>query len=586
MAVLIKKRLGEILLENGLITEEALDEALQLSKATGKRLGEVLVENGYLTEDIIAKALGEQYNLPYIGECLLEIDKKYTELLPAEIAHKYNIIPINQNDREITLAIVDPLDIIALDEARKILKKPLKLVVTTENLMKEALNKFYVSRGEDLEEVLKNIDLRVYEFKSADESTDRLLRLAEEAPIIQIVNAIIIQAINSRASDIHIEPSGGKLKIRFRIDGIIHDIKDLPRSLLSPIVSRIKIISDMDISEKRLPQDGHFQVEIQKKEGKYHLLKTFVGRSVLRITEQEVVDVRVSTMPTIQGEKLVLRLLKKRDELLDLESIIGDKELFSKLRKLLHRTYGMVLITGPTGSGKTTTAYAALKHIHKKEKNIITIEDPVEYQMIGVNQIQTNSKIGLTFATALKNILRQDPDIILVGEIRDKETAEIAIHAALTGHLVISTLHTNDAISTIARLVDMGIEPYLIASSITGIISQRLLRKICPYCKKDYQPSENILNEFKLPAETKFYRGTGCISCRNTGYIDRVGIYELLIMSEIIKNLIVRKSDHNIILAHALKEGFIPLKQAGIKLVCEGITTFEELIANTHEEVV
>ncbi|MCX8042453.1 MAG: ATPase, T2SS/T4P/T4SS family, partial [Thermodesulfobacteriaceae bacterium] len=240
----------------------------------------------------------------------------------------------------------------------------------------------------------------------------------------------------------------------------------------------------------------------------------------------------------------------------------------------------------PTGSGKTTTAYAALKHIHKKEKNVITIEDPVEYQMIGVNQIQTNAKIGLTFATALRNILRQDPDIILVGEIRDKETAEIAIHAALTGHLVISTLHTNDAISTIARLVDMGIEPYLIASSITGIISQRLLRKICPYCKRDYQPSVSILNEFKLPVDTKFYRGSGCIRCRNTGYIDRIGIYELLVISEITKNLIIRKSEHNVILAHAMKEGFVPLKQAGIKLVCEGITTFEELIAITHEEVV
>lgn len=586
MSVLVKKRLGEILIKNGLITEEILNEALKVSKATGKRIGEIFVENGYLSEDTIAQALGEQYNLPYIGESLLQIDKKCTELLPAEIAHKYNIITIDQNEKEVTLAIVDPLDIVALDEARKIIKKPLKLVVTTEKLMKEALNKFYISRGEDLEEVLKNIDLKVYEFKGTEESTDRLLRLAEEAPIIQIVNAVIIQAINSRASDVHLEPSGSKLKIRFRIDGVIHEIKDLPRSLLSPIVSRIKILSDMDIAEKRLPQDGHFQVEIQKREGKYHLLKTFVGRSVLRITEQEVVDVRVSTMPTIQGEKIVLRLLKKRDDLLDLESIIGDKELFSKLRKLLHRSYGMVLITGPTGSGKTTTAYAALKHIHRKEKNIITIEDPVEYQIMGVNQIQTNAKIGLTFANALRNILRQDPDIILVGEIRDKETAEIAIHAALTGHLVISTLHTNDAISTIARLVDMGIEPYLIASSITGIISQRLLRKICPYCKKEYQPSVNILNEFKLQPGTKFYRGTGCIRCRNTGYIDRIGIYELLIVSEITKNLIIRKSEHNVILAHALKEGFIPLKQAGIRLVSEGITTFEELIATTHEEVI
>jgi len=586
MPIIVKKKLGELLLEYGVIDEKILEESLKISKATGKRLGEVLVENGYVKEDTIAKALGEQYKLPYIGESILEIDKKYTEILPSEIAYKYNIIPIYSTDKEVTIAIVDPLDIIALDEIKKIIKKPVKLVVTTEKLMKEALMKYYASQGGDLDEVLKSIDLRLYEFKGAEESTERLLRLAEEAPIIQIVNAIIIQAINSRSSDIHIEPSAGKLKIRFRIDGIIHDIKDLPRSLLNPIISRIKIISDMDISEKRLPQDGHFQVEVQFRDGKYQLLRTFVGRSVLRLAEQEVVDIRVSTMPTIQGEKIVLRLLKKREELLNLERIIDNKELFEKLRKLLHRPNGMLLITGPTGSGKTTTAYAALRYVHKKEKNIITIEDPVEYQIIGVNQIQTNAKIGLTFATALRNILRQDPDIILVGEIRDKETAEIAIHAALTGHLVISTLHTNDAISTIARLMDMGIEPYLIASSITGIISQRLLRKICPYCKKEYVPSMSILSEFKLPQDTKFYRGTGCIHCRNTGYMDRIGLYELLVFSEITKNLIMRKSEQNVILAHAVKEGFLPMKEAGIKLVKEGLTTLDELMAATHEEVI
>lgn len=585
MAAFVKKKLGEILINEGVINQKILEEALKISNAAGKRLGEVLVEKGFTTEDSIAKALGEQYNLPYIGENILEVDKKYTSLLSAELAYKFNAIPIYESDNEITIAIVDPLDIVVIDQIKKYFKKNIKFVITTENLMREALDRFYSFKGEDLDNVLKNIDLRVYEIKTGEETPDRLLRLAEEAPIIQIVNAVLIQAINNRASDIHIEPYAEKLKIRFRIDGILHDVYELPRSLLNPIISRTKIISDMDISEKRLPQDGHFQIEVQFKEGRYNLLRTFVGRSVLRFSKEEMVDIRVSTMPTVQGEKVVMRLLKKRDELLDLESIISNKDLFDKLRRLLHRSYGMLLITGPTGSGKTTTAYAALKHIHKKEKNVITIEDPVEYQMIGVNQIQTNAKIGLTFSAALKNVLRQDPDIILVGEIRDKETAEIAIHAALTGHLVISTLHTNNAISTIARLTEMGIEPYLIGSAITGIVSQRLLRKICPYCKKAYTPSPNIIAEFKLPMETQFYRGTGCIHCRNTGYIDRIGIYELLVMSDIIKNLIFRKSENNIILTHAVKEGFVPMKLAGMDLVIKGVTTFEEVIAATHEEV-
>lgn len=586
MAAQIKKRLGEILIDAGLIDEKILNDALEKSKISGERIGEVLVKEGYLTEDKIAKALGQQYRIPYIGENILEVDKAFPALLSADIAYKFNTIPIYDTPHEVTIAIVDPLNVMVTDELKKIFKKRIKLVVTTEKLMKEALEKFYATKSEQLSDILKQIDLKTLELKSSDDSPQRLERLAEEAPIVQIVYGILIQAINDRASDIHIEPFGRKMKIRFRIDGILHDIVELPRPLLNPIVSRVKIMSDMDISEKRLPQDGHLQVELTLEEGKYHI-KTFIKRELLRLSENiEYVDVRVSTAPTIQGEKVVLRLLRKRDELFDLEKLNIDKEVVVKIRRLLNKPYGMFLITGPTGSGKTTTAYACLKYINKKEKNVITVEDPVEYQITGANQIQVNPKINLTFAGTLRNILRQDPDIMLIGEIRDKETAEIAIQSALTGHLVVSTLHTNDSISTIIRLLDMGIEPYQISSAINAIVSQRLLRKICTFCKKEYVPPETIILEWNLPPFAKFYRGEGCPKCHETGYYERIGVYELLVINDKIKNLILTKASSDSIREQAIKDGFVPLKQKGIGLVMDGITTVDELIANTSDEVI
>jgi len=586
MATTKRKRLGELLIEAGYINEKILEEALKKASVTGNRIGEVLISEGYITEDMIAKALGKQYGIPYIGENILEADKRFVELMPAELAYKLNALPIYDTPQEVTVAIVDPLDIYVMDELKKFFKKRIKIVVTTETLMKSALNKFYATKGEDLDKILKQIDLRAYEIKGFEESPERLMRLAEEAPIVQIVNGILIQATNDRASDIHLEGAGNKLRLRFRIDGVLHDVVELPRALLNPIISRIKIMADMDISEKRLPQDGHMQMEVKFQEGRYTLVRTFVGRAVLRFTEHEIVDIRVSSTPTIQGEKIVLRLLKKRDELLNLENLNMEKEMVVRIRKLLNRPYGMLLISGPTGSGKTTTAYACLKHVHKKEKNIITIEDPVEYQFMGINQIQINPKIGLTFSNALRSILRQDPDIILVGEIRDRETAEIATHASLTGHLVISTIHTNNSIATIARLQDMGIEPYLISSSISAIMSQRLLRKICPYCKKDYTPPESLIAELKLPPFAKFYRGQGCQKCHETGYMDRVGIYEILVFTENIRELILHKAGTKEIAEVAEKEGFVSLSEAGIRLVVSGVTTIEEVVSATFEEVI
>lgn len=580
-----RKRLGELLLEGGYINEKILKEALTKASITGKRIGEVLVSEGYITQDTIAKTLGEQYGIPYIGENILDVDKKYTELLPSELAYKLNAIPINDTHNEVTVAILDPLDINVVDELRKFFRKRVKLVVTTEELLKQALTKFYATKGDDLERILKKIDFSVYEQKGYDENPERLLRLAEEAPIVQIVNAILIQAINDRASDIHLEGKGNKLRLRFRVDGLLHDVAELPRALLNPIISRIKIMSEMDISERRLPQDGHMQMEVKFLEGRYELVKTFIGRGVLQATDLEIVDVRVSTTPTIQGEKVVLRLLKKRDELLNLENLNIENDILVRLRKILNRNHGMLLITGPTGSGKTTTAYACLKYVHRKEKNIITIEDPVEYQFLGINQIQVNDKVGLTFSKALRSILRQDPDIVLVGEIRDKETAEIATQASLTGHLVISTIHTNSAVGTIARLQDMGVESYLIASSISAIISQRLVRKICPYCKTEYVPPPSLLVTLNLPPFAKFYIGKGCTKCHETGYLERIAVYEMLLITEKVKEKIISKASESEITDTAKTEGFIPITQAGINLVLQGLTTLEEVIAATLTEV-
>lgn len=583
MATLARKRLGEILIEAGLINDKILNEALSKSKISGQRIGEVLIKEGYITEDKIAKALGEQYRIPYIGENLLDVDRAYPSLISPEMAYRLNAIPIYDTPQEVTIAIVDPLNVMVIDELKRFFRKRIKVVVTAETLMKQALEKYYATKGEELDVILKQIDLKALELRSADESPERLERLAEEAPIVQIVYGILLQAINERASDIHIEPVGGKMKIRYRIDGVLHDIVDLPRPLLNPVISRIKIMSDMDISEKRLPQDGHLQIELKMEEGKYRL-KSFVKRSLLRMeSESEYVDVRVSTTPTIQGEKVVLRLLRKRDELFDLEKLNMDKDMVVKIRRLLNRPYGMILLTGPTGSGKTTTAYACLKYLNKKEKNVISIEDPVEYQILGANQIQVNPKINLTFAQVLRSILRQDPDILLIGEMRDRETAEIAIQSALTGHLVISTLHTNDSISTIVRLLDMGIESYLISSAINGIISQRLLRKICPNCKREYTPPETLILEWNLPPFAKFYRGECCMKCHETGYYDRVAVYELLLISDKIRNLILNKASSEQIKEEAIKEGFITLKQAGLRLVLGGVTTINEVIAHTTE---
>jgi type II secretory ATPase GspE/PulE/Tfp pilus assembly ATPase PilB-like protein len=407
---------------------------------------------------------------------------------------------------------------------------------------------------------------------------------AEDAPVVKLVSMVIAQAIMDRASDIHIDPEGDHIKIRYRIDGVLSEARTLPREMHAPIVSRIKIMANMDIAEKRVPQDGRFQARITHSDSGPVVTAVFRERNALRMSGDVTVDIRVSTLPVIQGETVVMRILDRSHVIMTLEGLHFTDEMLNRYRKLITRPYGMVLVTGPTGSGKTTTLYASINTIDRKANNIVTVEDPVEYQMMGVNQVQVNPKAGVTFASGLRSILRQDPDIIMVGEIRDRETAEIAIHAALTGHLVFATLHTNDAAGAAIRLMDMGIEPFLIASSTIGIMAQRLARQICERCKKPYPAAPELLKSLGIEAgAVTFYRGEGCPACKNSGYQGRIGIYELMEMNDDIRGLIVAKASSSAINASAAQKGSKTLRQEGLTRAASGITSVEEVLRVTQE---
>ena len=407
---------------------------------------------------------------------------------------------------------------------------------------------------------------------------------AEDAPVVKLVSMLIAQAITDRASDIHLDPEGDHIKVRYRIDGVLSEARTLPREMHAPIVSRIKIMANMDIAEKRVPQDGRFEARITHGDSGPILTAVFQERNALRMTGDVSVDIRVSTLPVIQGETVVMRILDRDQVIMTLDGLKLTEDMLSRFRKLITRPYGMILVTGPTGSGKTTTLYASINTIDRKANNLVTIEDPVEYQMMGVNQVQVNTKAGVTFASGLRSILRQDPDIIMVGEIRDRETAEIAIHAALTGHLVFATLHTNDAASAATRLIDMGIEPFLIASSTIGIMAQRLARQICDRCKKPYPAAPELLQNLGQPAgAVTFYRGEGCPACKNSGYLGRVGIYELIEMNDDIRGLIVAKASASAIRVAAAQKGSRSLRQEGLIRAASGITSVEEVLRVTQE---
>jgi type IV pilus assembly protein PilB len=557
------KRIGDILIEQGLINPQQLKKALEEQKnGNNKRLGEIFVEAGVITKEELYEVLQFVYETEYVDLSNYVIDPEVISLIPEKIALQFKLIPISQNDDELTIAMANPLDVYAVDFVRGHTKiKKIKSLLAPEEDILNTINSYY-ELGE-YDDIIEKLGTEIV-FKKEEEEEDskKLEAISREAPIIQLVNMLIVQGVKDRASDIHIEPNGKGLLVRFRIDGMLHDVRALPNTIKSAIISRIKILARMDIAERRLPQDGRFQVKFGTRE----------------------VDLRVSTIPTVLGEKVVLRLLDKSKGLIKLEKLGFIPEQLDEFKSIISKSYGIVLLTGPTGSGKTTTLYAALNQVNSKDKNIITVEDPVEYKLSRINQIQIKPKINLTFANTLRSILRQDPDIIMVGEIRDAETAQIAVQAALTGHLVFSTLHTNDAASALTRLIDMDVETFLISSSVIGVIAQRLVRVICEKCKEEYTPGKDVLSGLNIKGNSnndgkvKLYRGTGCSFCKNTGYYGRTSIYELIVLDEEIRSLIISKASSNIIKDAAIKKGMKTLKDSGLEKALQGITTIEEVL--------
>ena len=557
-----KKSAEQILLEKAVITKEQLDKAIEESKKKGMPVSKVMVRSGMVTEEAYVQAMSEAMDMPYVSLANYIIDAETVKLIPESMAQKHKAMPIFKIGNSLTVAMVDPKDIVAIDDLSRRAKCEIEAVFSAEGAILNAIDQYYKTAS-SFNDVIKDIDKekRLQE-SNVEFDSKKLAEIAEEAPVIKLVNMVIMQAVKDRASDIHIEPEENKLVVRFRIDGILHEVFSPPKHLEPALMSRIKVLSKMDIAEKRKPQDGRFNMKALDRD----------------------IDMRVSTFPTIYGENIVIRILDRGAVLLGLDKIGFSSDTQKEFEKLIKYPHGIILVTGPTGSGKTTTLYSALSTIDSEEKNVITIEDPVEYHLGRIRQSQINPKAGLNFATGLRSILRQDPDIIMVGEIRDKETAEISVQAALTGHLVFSTLHTNDAAGALSRLIDMGIEPFLISSSIIGILAQRLVRNICEKCKEEYTPSDDILKTVGLSGKKGIFKGKGCDVCKNTGYKGRIGIFELLIVNDQIKKLVVDKVSSDIIKKKAIEMGMKTLRDDGLDKVLKGITTTEEVIKATQEE--
>jgi type IV pilus assembly protein PilB len=562
------KRLGDVLVSEGMITKEQLGEALKKQEDTGGKLGELLVDLGYIEEKQIAIALSKQLGVAYISKTSGKLkpvpDQNLEELIPHSFAIKNIVLPLSRSLNSITVVMADPLDLILIDNIKKITSCEVNIVVSTRRDILEAIEQFYGKEKmfrsaieASKEKEREDIGIKEISSEETDLSLDKMVAQAEEAPVVKLVDLIIRQAIEEDASDIHIEPHHNELKLRYRIDGVLYDMPSPSVALYLPIVSRIKILSRMDIAEKRLPQDGGFMVKINKR----------------------LIDLRVSMLPTIYGEKAVLRILDKSRVPLDLAKLGFLPEELELIRKGIKSSYGLILLTGPTGSGKSTTLYASLDEIKSDKTNIITAEDPVEYRIKGINQVQVKPEIGLTFANALKSFLRQDPDIILVGETRDLETAEMTIRAALTGHLVFSTLHTNDAPSTINRLVDIGLPAYLVTASLKLIIAQRLVRKLCSDCKEPYEISKNDLPKGIELNSQVIYKPKGCDKCNSIGYKGRSVITEIILLDEEIRHLIHRGATPPEIMELAKKKGSHSLLESGLKRVSEGITSLEEVLS-------
>jgi general secretion pathway protein E len=586
----MRVHLTEILVDHYDLNEDALAEARRIREDKGGRIGDILVQQKNISEKQLLEARSIQYDLPYWPRLPLEnAESEFTDKVPIQFLKKYNMVPLeypnpitaancglaalnsDDSDKQVApagyvVAINDPLNFHALDDLVRLMAlADFKLVLAERETILSAINLQYDLRRDSAQQLVQDMEENGSDIISEIEETADLLDDTSEAPIIKLVNHIISQSLKARASDIHIEPYQHSFTVRYRVDGILYDLLTPPKWIQPALISRIKVMAKMNIAEKRLPQDGRFEVKVG----------------------DQNIDLRVSTIPTAFGERVVLRLLNKSGSLLELNDLGFSPARLKVIKNLVASPNGIILVTGPTGSGKTTTLYAILQSINKPDINIITIEDPVEYQIKGISQIQVNPKIDLTFARGLRSIVRQDPDVILVGEVRDKETAEIAVQSALTGHLVFSTLHTNDSASAITRLVDMDVEPFLISSSVLAVAAQRLVRLLCNNCKKAYQPSTIYLKSIGVAPdhfnETKIYKAVGCEKCISTGYKGRLGIFEIMVLDEHLKGLILETFDSNRIKNEAVKQKMIPLRQDGIEKVLEGITTMEEVLRVTQK---
>jgi type IV pilus assembly protein PilB len=570
-------QIGELLLKENYITSDQLEAALKQQRQNGGRLGSILINLGFVEDDDITSLLSKKYGVPSINLSFFEIDPSVIKLIPVDVAQKYMVIPLSRVGSTLTIASADPTNVFAMDDIKFMTGFNVEPVVASEASITEALEKYYgtphsielrkvyeqIAQG-DRESVELDLDTSLEE---EEISLDQLQRSSEDAPIIKLVNLILSDSLKKGASDIHVEPYEKDFRVRFRIDGILYNMMNPPLRLRDAITSRIKIMAKMDISEKRLPQDGRIKIRT-----------AFDGK-------KKEIDYRVSTLPTLFGEKIVLRILDRDLLPLDMSKLGLEEISLKRIESAILKPYGMVLVTGPTGSGKTSTLYAALNRLNTPETNIMTAEDPVEYNFRGINQVQIKEQIGLTFAAALRSFLRQDPNIILVGEIRDFETTEIAIKAALTGHLVLSSVHTNDAPSTISRMLNMGIEPFLVATSVHLICAQRLIRKICPACKAEIKtPLQALIKAGFAQEEAKniqTYKGEGCKTCNGTGYKGRIGMYEVMEISEDIQELILVGASAREIRRKAIEEGMLTLRQSGLAKIKAGLTTLEEVLRET-----
>jgi len=595
-------KLGEILVRENLISPQHLREALDYQREHGGRLGFNLVKLGLVSDDMITAVLSRQYGIPSVNLDLFNIDQSVLRLIPQEVAQKHSVLPLSRVGATLTLAMVDPTNVFALDDVKFMTGLNVEPVVVAEGSVQHAIAKYYGSSREielsgTVDEVAAVkaangsnghnggithddlVSLDSLDFDTTDDDAVQVLedneeidlaalsRMSEDAPVVRLVNVLLVDSLRRGASDIHVEPYEKELRIRFRIDGVLYDVMHPPLKLRDALISRIKIMSKLDISEKRLPQDGRIKIKVK-----------IDSRS-------RELDFRVSTLPTLFGEKVVLRLLDKQNLMLDMTKLGFEPESLEKFRRNISKPYGMVLVTGPTGSGKTNTLYSALQSLNTVDTNIMTAEDPVEFNLMGINQVQMKEQIGLNFAAALRSFLRQDPNIILVGEIRDFETAEIGIKAALTGHLVLSTLHTNDAPSTISRLMNMGIEPFLVATSVNLIQAQRLIRRVCSQCKQEQQTPAEALIEVGFSAEEakalKTYKGKGCTTCNNTGYKGRIGLYEVMEVTDEIRELILIGASALELRKKAIEDGMITLRESGLHKIRAGVTTIEEVVRET-----